>query len=357
MLLKSPGHFAPSSIAKRSSSNAKLFDNHRGANVEVVVIDLNTAARPAFDLFSGFSLCATLASLETAGLLAELAATGRLDPDSHGLGAPLLDYLAARGIVEECGDRHRFTPLGDAIRADIGYLVWLSRGYGLPMRSIAEFVTGARGTDDHAGRDGSGVAVGSALVGARDLVPQALDLLDGTRVTRVLDLGCGNARFLLEICRRFGATGTGVDEDARACAEAEREINAAGAAGTVSVRQLDAGDLAALPGIAATDLVVTFFLLHEILAAGRAALVDHLRGLARRLPAGAHLLIAEVTPATTEPGQLFSPEFTLVHALMGQRLLDAPGWHAVLADAGFTVAREVRPTMPGALLMLARRAG
>jgi len=255
---------------------------------------------------------------------------------------------------------HVLTPLAEAIRADIGYLVWLCGGYGVPLRSIGEFLTGTLRYGSELTRDGRGVAVGSAIVGARDLVPPAQELLRGVDFRHVLDLGCGNAKFLLSVCRPTGATGLGLDTSADACAEAELEIDAAGEGERVSVRCADAGALDDIPELAYTDLVIAFFLLHEILADGHSALVGYLRRLADRLPVGAHLLVAEVSPPdpALRPGdQLFNPEFTLVHAMMRQRLMDESGWHETFAAGGFEVVRAVRPRMPGGLLMLVRKAG
>ena len=321
-------------------------------------------ARPAFDIFHGFALCAVLASLESAGAL-ELV-------DRHGswesaaakgeelLSAELLRYLVDREILRPCNGGHELTPLAAAIRSDIGYLVWLSSGYGLTLSAVGDFLVGARRYGSGIDRDGRGVAVGSAIVGARDLVPSAQELMRGVSFRRVLDLGCGNARFLLSVCRASGATGLGLDVSAQACAEAEREIARQGDDVRVSVRCADAGDLGGIPELESTDLVITFFLLHEILADGHPALVRYLRRMADRLPAGAHLLAAEVSPpdpALAPGSQLFSPEFTLVHAIMRQRLMDECGWHETFAAGGFEMVRAVRPRMPGGLLMLVRKAG
>ncbi|MFI6231272.1 class I SAM-dependent methyltransferase [Micromonospora echinospora] len=317
--------------------------------------------RPAFDVFQGFALCAVLSSLETTGALDVLVRDGGWDglaaDGEELLATELLRYLTERGMLHRRDGRHELTPLGEAVRADIGYLVWLCGGYGVPLRSVGDLLTGALRYGGDTGRDGRGVAVGSAIVGARDLVPPARELLDGVRVGHVVDLGCGNARFLLSVCRAADAGGLGLDVNADACAEARREIDVAGVADRIMVRCADAGALDGIPELAHTDLVIAFFLLHEILADGRPALVGYLRNLAGRLPDGAHLLVAEVSPDPARPagGHLFNPEFTLVHAMMRQRLMDESGWRETFAAGGFDLVRAVHPRMPGSLLMLARK--
>ncbi|QNP76221.1 hypothetical protein IAG44_04940 [Streptomyces roseirectus] len=54
------------------------------------------------------------------------------------------------------------------------------------------------------------------------------------------------------------------------------------------------------------------------------------------VPPGAHLLAMEVGPArVVQDGPGVNPEFTLVHALMGQTLLTDTRWSAALDRAGF----------------------
>jgi SAM-dependent methyltransferase len=197
------------------------------------------------------------------------------------------------------------------------------------------------------------VANGAALLGGKDVVPAALDLLTGATFARVLDLGCGNARLLLTVCKRFGAAGVGVDVSPAACAEAEREVTAAGLAGQVRIACADVADLDAVPLLGETQLVISFFLLHEILARGRDVLVRYLAGLFDRLPPGAQLLIAEVAPPGTARGELFTPEFTFVHRLMRQHLIAEPQWREVLAVGGFRVRESVPVGLPGGILLLA----
>ncbi|MEV0675146.1 methyltransferase domain-containing protein [Actinosynnema sp. NPDC050436] len=318
---------------------------------------MNADGRLAFQLFEGFALSAVLSSLEIEGLLDRLAGTGRLvDDPAGGFPDAVLRYLVQRGIAEERGDGHALTAFGECVRADIGYLIWLSGGYGVPLRSAASFVTGARAPGDHAGRDGRAVAVGSAVVGRGDLVPQAMELLGTVEPSRALDLGCGNAHLLMAVCERFGITGVGVDENAEACAEAGREVDARGLADRVGIVRADAAEVGAVLDADRFDLVIAFFLLHEILASGRDALVRYLRGLSRRLPASAHLLIAEVAPAEGAHSGPFAPEFTLVHSMMGQTLLGRDEWFAVLAEGGFRVVREQDCAMPSGLLLLAGNA-
>jgi SAM-dependent methyltransferase len=321
----------------------------------MTAVDAAVAQRPVFELFEGFALASVLASLDESGLLAELEAgpvTGERDGDADGLLPATLRYLAQRELAEQRDGAYVLTERGRAICQDKGYLVWLQGGYGHVLAALGDFVTGARRYGTDVERAGRWVAEGSALIGRDDVAPHAAEVLGGLDFTRVVDLGCGNARFLIGAAQRFGVSGVGVDLSPEACEDAERMIAGAGLTGTVRVRCGDAGDLDAIPELAEADLAVAHFLLHEIFEHGREALVAYLTKLGTLMPAGAHMLVAEVQPASGAHDERWRPEFTLLHAIMRQELLDADGWHEAFTAAGWT-RREVRELgLPGAILLL-----
>lgn len=332
--------------------------------MSAMATNVDTGASPdrrAFDLFEGYAVSSVLAGLEMSGLLADLEGDGiarsRLeswDSEKGALFGASLRYLAEREILRQDADRYVLTDYGRAVCQDKGYLVWLVGGYGEPLRRLDAFLSGEKRYGPDHPRDGRWVADGAAMLGRTDVVPYALDLLNTVTFDNVLDLGCGNAKFLLTVCERFGARGIGVDISPEACAVADETIRAAGHSDRVRVVQGDAGDLSTISGLENVQLVVSLFLLHEILARGQAVLVRYLRDLAARLPRGAFLLVAEVEPPSAggEP-QRFTPEFTFVHALMRQTLLSADEWRDALLEGGFRVRQVVRDRMPSGVLLLA----
>lgn len=311
--------------------------------------------RPVFDLFEGFALTSVLASLERAGLLARLEEGGVPgDPaeGEDGLMLASLRYLAQRGVVDETDGVFTLSQRGREICKDKGYLVWLQGGYGHVLSALGDFSTGAQRYGSDVVRDGRWVADGSALIGRDDVSPHATEVLSGIDFSHVVDLGCGNARFLIAAANRFGVTGVGVDLAPEACEDAGQAISAAGLSDKITVRCGDAGDLDAIPELAEADLAVAFFLLHEIFEHGRDALMAYLRKLGSIMPRGAHMLVAEVQPASGAADEKWRPEFTLLHAIMRQELLTAEGWHDAFVEAGWA-RHEVRDLgLPGAVLLL-----
>lgn len=324
----------------------------------MTAVDAAVARRPVFELFEGFALASVLASLDEAGLLAELEAgptSGERPEDADRLLPATLRYLAQRELAEQRDDgTFALTERGRAIVKDKGYLVWLQGGYGHVLASLGDLITGARRYGADVERAGRWVAEGSALIGRDDVAPYAVEILKTIDFTRVVDLGCGNARFLIGAARELGVSGVGVDLSPEACDDAARMIEAAGLSDRVVVRCGDAGDLDAIPELADADLAVAHFLLHEIFEHGREALVAYLTKLGAIMPRGAHMLVAEVQPASGAPDERWRPEFTLLHAIMRQQLLDADGWHDAFTASGWS-RHEVRDLgLPGAVMLLYR---
>lgn len=313
-----------------------------------------------FDYMQGYTICTVIAALESIGVLTELATNG-LHRDQCGsnsfLSEATMRYLTERGIVRVDDDRYHLTDFGQSIYADRGYLVWLAGGYGDAMSVFDDLLTGGRKFGHDVDRDLRWVAVGSALIGQKDLWPHVSDLVGQFEFKRIADLGCGNAHYLISLCQAVGAEGIGVDISPASCREAQREVAKAGLGDRITIIEADAGDLKRVPGMDTVDLVFTFFFLHEILEQGFDALVAYLRQIQESLPSGAHMLTAEVAPPGCEEDgiELFTPEYALTQAMMEERLLDDAGWSRAFTSAGFEVVKITTPDMPEARIILVRK--
>jgi SAM-dependent methyltransferase len=318
--------------------------------------------RYAYELIQGYVMCNVIAALDEAGLIPALLGEG-LRADQLGSNEFLSDatvgYLIDRGIIQPEGDGYRATPFGSELLRDSGYIFWVAGGFGFPFHRFGGLISGAETYGKEVSRDGRLVAVASAELGRGDLKPYVDDMLASIEFRRVADFGCGNARNLIGICRAAGTDGLGVDISPDAIAEARLELDREGLAGRIRLAEADASDAASIPGLETVDLVVGFFFMHEVLAKGYDEFVGYLRGIAGRLPAGAHVLAAEVTPPVRNRAsqETFTPEFTLIHAMMGQGLLSEEEWCQAFREGGFAIERTLHPHIPGGLVLLARNEG
>jgi SAM-dependent methyltransferase len=313
-----------------------------------------------FDYMQGYMICTVIAKLESLGMLGELATNG-LRPGQCGsnefLSGATLRYLAERNIIQLEGDRYQLTDFGRSIYADRGFLLWLADGYGAAMNVFGDLLSDERKFGEDVHRDVRAVAVGSAIMGQKDLLPYVLELVRRFEFKRIADLGCGNAHYLISLCRMVDAHGIGVDISPAACREAEREVAQSDLGDRITIVQADAGNLKEVRGIDSVDLVLAFFFLHEVFEHGYDVLVAYLRQIQQSLASGAHILIAEIAPPGHEDDgvELFAPEYALTQALMEQRLLDEEGWRRAFTDAGFEVVQVVVPDLPEGRIILARK--
>jgi len=326
---------------------------------------VESSSRPGLQSFEGYAITCVLAALEMAGLLEALEGAGLRPPprgEGGGEAGRLLEaslrYLVQRQLAFEDSGAFKLTESGRALTRDKGYLVWLAGGYGEPLRRLDAFLLGRKSYARDYPRDGRWVAEGAAMLGRRDVAPQAMTLLKGISFETALDLGCGNARFLIAVCQTFGCRGVGIDLSPEACQAASESVGAAGMEERIRIIQGDAFDPAVSSHLGRAQLVITFFLLHELSSRGGSALVDFLSSLRSALPPRAHLLAAEVLPPRSRSGrpERFTPEFSLVHALMGQTLSGETEWRQAFRQGGFLVRDVTRVTMPGGVLLLGQRA-
>lgn len=318
------------------------------------------ARRPAFELLEGYIMCSVLAALDEAGTLSTLIERGLTAAEVGGneqLARDTLYYLVDRGVVMPDDGRYVLTHYGHELVRDKGYVLWIAGGFGEPFLRFGELVHGTHRYGHDIVRDGRIVAVSSADLGLEDLKPYVHRLLSEIDYKRVIDLGCGNARNLIGMCGLKGAEGIGVDISPEAVAEARGEVGKDGLQDRIEIHQADASDAQALPRLEEVDLLVGFFFMHEVLGKGYEAFIEFLRGVAARLPIGAHIMAAEVLPPERDRAcpETFTPEFTLIHALMGQGLLSEQGWCQAFREGGFEIKKTVRPNIPGGLLLLAQR--
>ncbi len=104
--------------------------------------------------------------------------------------------------------------------------------------------------------------------------------------TRILDVGCGRAEWLMRLVEGYGARGVGVDRSAGALAVARAEAARRGTSGAVDLREQDAADFDA--PAASFDLALCVGSTH-VLGGYR----ETLRALRRWVRPGGHVVLGE----------------------------------------------------------------
>ena len=158
-------------------------------------------------------------------------------------------------------------------------------------------------------------------------MPMAIDALARGNRRRVLDLGCGDAAFLRNLCvANPSIRGVGIDMSATAIEDATNFVRDAGLAERIALAVVDIADLdGTTADVSEIDAATAFFVLHEVLYRGRDVLVNALRGFRSRFP-GVPLIAFEIDRATPElmrRRQGMSIQYNLQHTLSHQTLVDS----------------------------------
>jgi SAM-dependent methyltransferase len=195
-------------------------------------------------------------------------------------------------------------------------------------------------------RSAAHAALGTENITCVSIVPAVIAFLEQAGVQTVIDLGCGTGGFLLQWMRSApDRAGIGVDLSAAAVSQAQRRVEACGAAQRLRFFEGEVGTRPmALPAdvVGSAQAVTAMFMLHEFGRDGRGEIVEVVRALRRSLP-GKLFVFLEARPVDpfalgAKPrSDYFLLDYLLVHPLSRQGLpRPREDWCAIAEEAGCT---------------------
>jgi SAM-dependent methyltransferase len=327
----------------------------------VADVELTAAGQDQiFELAKGYYVAKALLALWRLGLLERAGSGDGVDVEAvaaeGGFEAwqlePLLDYLIVRGWLERDDGVYRLTERGRASRPYFGYLSTMIGAYEPVFTRVEDLATGKIDYGRDVVRSHEEMTRGLTALEDR-LMGTVTEVVRASGARKVLDLGCGSARMLANICALDDSIeAVGLDVDPDSCAVARETAEREGLDGRLTIVQGDAFDLRrSLPPEVAEgiDAVTVMFLLHEILRQrGREGTVDLLRGIADFIRPDGRLVIVEVSGTKDHVYReklLFVPEYELLHEYTNQRLAPRPEWEAMVAEAGMEVVEAAPVNM------------
>lgn len=317
---------------------------------------MKTNLAPA-DVIQGFYLVPILAAFGDAGFLDRWLAGDAVMPEGA-VAAACARYLCAKGLLELGSNGFAATEAGRVVfqtyPTAMLHFAYESFIAALPMLlENAEVSTRSR----ELRRDMRLCAKASGLIEAKTgTLARVAASVDLERYGVVADLGCGDASFLIEICRAQDSVRcVGIDRSEEALDAARVRVKEAGVYDRVELVHLDLIKTeAVLAALVKHDvrLVCASFVLHELAGVDDEPLRMLLRGARERIPR-AMFAITELYRLSSEElstyGDRHFTEFTLLHDLSGQRLLSRQDWQGLAFDAGYhTVDRITHYERPPA---------
>lgn len=307
------------------------------------------------EAFNGYVAAQIVFALDRLGLLEELlehgqadvrAAAIRLGADQRMLGE-LLRAAQTCGYVVLRDDVAAITPAGREMAFMRGYFTWAVGGYADLFSNIAGLVSGDCRFNTDVFRDEAMVALGSGQNDQAFMAETVDKVLGQLDFTVLADLGSGvSARLCRVAAARGGVRGVGLDISDAATRLAQDAIGRVGLGGNVHALRADVLGVIKgtenYPVLAEVDTVMSFFLLHDLLAAAdtRSRVMP---GLREAFPAARTFVLADTMLRPAEPADatlpVFSVGYELAHALMGVPLHTKETYEALFAQAGLRTQR------------------
>ncbi|MEU9445605.1 methyltransferase [Streptomyces sp. NPDC048304] len=247
------------------------------------------------------------------------------------------------------GDKALLTSAGQEIIRMRGYFTWGVGGYNEVFAQAHRIVSGEAAFGTGVLRDEAMVALGSGQNDRSFMAGTLDDVLADVDFSVLADLGSGiSARVSRVVGERPGTRGLGLDISGPATELGHRTIAEAGLADRVQAVQADVLDVchrdAHRDKLAEVDTVMSFFLLHDLLADPETRPHTFTR-LREAFPAARTFVLADTMlrpdseNATALP--VFSLGYELAHALMGVPLHTKETYEDLFAAAGLVPRRIV----------------
>lgn len=263
----------------------------------------------------------------------------------------LLKYLRNEGVVEAVAGGYRLSPRGRQYGEFRGWYTMLIGGYGGTFLEIGDKL---RHDTGWAGRDATRVGIGSCDISRYDAIPLTRSLMRRIpRHERLLDLGCGNGRYLAEFCQAHpDIDAVGVEPDEGGFRAATALIKEAGLDDRVTLYNATVQEFLHLDVAFKPDFMVLGFVLHEILGQdGRAGAGAFLAEILRRFPE-IYIVVIEVADRIDDPAVMahalarayYNPYY-LYHAFTQQSLQPERFWEDLFLDCGLEVVETERPNV------------
>lgn len=273
---------------------------------------------------------------------AEAALAEHLDLDPTRLAA-LAQFLCNEGYLER-GPGLRLTAKGRTLSEFRGWYTMLIGGYGGTFLQLGDALR--RGADG-ASRRADLVGIGSCAISHYDAIPLTRRLMRQIPggVRRILDLGCGNARYLVEFCKALPEIEAwGVEPDRQGYEAAAALVAEQGLGDRIRLTCAGAVEFFARDTAFTPDLTVLGFVLHEILGQhGEAGAIGFLQDIIRRYP-DIHIIVIEVDHRMADPVHMRHPlalayynGYFLFHPFTRQQLEPIAFWERLFARAGLDI--------------------
>lgn len=277
------------------------------------------------DAVANYCYCQALFAFKESGMSDQLlgaesvSTAALLEGLDEDLGAALLKYLTIRGVVAPVGAGCQLTPRGRLLAAPepMALVGFYAEAYAPVLSNFTPLLTRKIEYNKDVARNAWALSRHCEVLARNFATGIMLRALDDAGARNTLDLGCGNAAFLIDACKRdHGFRGIGLDNAPDAVEFARQRVAKEGLSDRIQVVLGDAFRPDTWPAACRqADSYVTVGTLHEHFRAGEAAVVQLLNQYAEMMASGVKTLLLVEPELHYNEGDA---HFFLVHALTKQ---------------------------------------
>lgn len=263
----------------------------------------------------------------------------------------LVLYLKNEGLIDlDENEVPCLTDRGLALENTKPWYQLLVGGYG---RTLLDLPAMLSDRSKYGSRVGEYVGRGSCGISQFDALPMTRELIFGIgqEPDCIVDIGCGDGSYLVDLCRSFPKTqAIGIEPDDSSVLVARDLIARSGLTDQAVVKKGDLETIADLEGLPSKTVFVVAFVLQEALEQSGEDEIVAILGRIKALHPHGKIVVIEVDRADRDTTKMMSAlglgyynPYFLIHRLTEQRLEPPSFWEEIFSNAGWKVDRRVYP--------------
>jgi ubiquinone/menaquinone biosynthesis C-methylase UbiE len=186
------------------------------------------------------------------------------------------------------------------------------------------------------------VAKGSGEIGRLLVFPLVAKIIQRYRFQKVLDLGCGNAEFLISLCKSNpNLLGYGIDISREVVVCAKSRIKKENLNSRIKIYKGDVFEIDKIANKLDIDVLTSFFMLHEFLFKGKKKIIKFFEKCKKFK--GKYLIVCEYSKRPDQELRkkpTLNIEYQMIHTSTSQGLISREEWKKLFEEVGFTIVEE-----------------
>lgn len=233
-----------------------------------------------------------------------------------------------------------------------GYFLWLIRGYGHMLHTLADISQIDKREGDYLHRDGKFIAMAGKEYGTQFVDNYFNEVLSQMPYKFIADIGCGSAERIINLAKSDSDfKGLGIEFNIDAVKLAVKNIKNENLEKQVEIIHSNITYLAPHSNLEDVDLVMSFFMAHDLWP--REECLKALINIREIFPKVKRFLLCDTyraDPKIEQDKPIFTLGFEVTHAMMGQYIPTVNEWIDLFKQAGWECETQTQIGIPNSAI-------